>query len=113
MYKRQVLLCSPDNTNGLDISGKLDYFSPLRMTLNVSPLATTVTFDNVDIPFVPFPEALSEGPIQCVLDSNVIPNVLRVKGSHTVIATFDADGFTTQFQLDSKLLTYKYKFKSL
>ena len=83
------------------------------MTLNVSPLATTVTFDNGDIPFVPFPEALSEGPIQCVLDSNVIPNVLRVKGSDTIIATFDADGFTTQFQLDSKLLTYKYKFKSL
>ena len=109
----KVLLCSPDNTNGLDISGKLDYFSPLRMTLNVSPLATTVTFDNGDIPFVPFPEALSEGPIQCVLDSNVIPNVLRVKGSDTIIATFEQDGFTTQFQLDSKLLTYKYKFKRL
>jgi len=27
--------------------------------------------------------------------------------------TFEQDGFTTQFQLDSKLLTYKYKFKSL
>ena len=93
--------------------GKLDYFPSLRMTLNVSPLATTVTFDNGDIPFVPFPEALSEGPIQCVLDSNVIPNGLRVKGSDTVIATFEQDGFTTQFQLDSKLLTYKYKFKSL
>ena len=88
-------------------------FPSLRMTLNVSPLATTVTFDNGDIPFVPFPEALSEGPIQCVLDSNVIPNVLRVRGSDTVIATFEQDGFTTQFQLDSKLLTYKYKFKSL
>ena len=58
-------------------------------------------------------QALSEGPIQCVLDSNVIPNGLRVKGSDTVIATFEQDGFTTQFQLDSKLLTYKYKFKSL
>lgn len=99
--------------NGTDIYGKLDYFPSLRMTLNVSPLATTVTFDNGDIPFVPFPEALSEGPIQCVLDSNVIPNGLRVKGSDTVIATFEQDGFTTQFQLDSKLLTYKYKFKSL
>ena len=109
----KVLLCAPENPNGTDIYGKLDYFPSLRMTLNVSPLATTVTFDNGDIPFVPFPEALSEGPIQCVLDSNVIPNVLRVKGSDTVIATFDADGFTTQFQLDSKLLTYKYKFKSL
>ena len=109
----KVLLCAPENPNGTDIYGKLDYFPSLRMTLNVSPLATTVTFDNGDIPFVPFPEALSEGPIQCVLDSNVIPNGLRVKGSDTVIATFEQDGFTTQFQLDSKLLTYKYKFKSL
>lgn len=71
----KVLLCAPENPNGTDIYGKLDYFPSLRMTLNVSPLATTVTFDNGDIPFVPFPEALSEGPIQCVLDSNVIPNV--------------------------------------
>ena len=67
----KVLLCAPENPNGTDIYGKLDYFPSLRMTLNVSPLATTI------------------------------------------IATFDADGFTTQFQLDSKLLTYKYKFKRL
>ena len=39
--------------------------------------------------------------------------MVHVKFADTVIATFDADGFTTQFQLDSKLLTYKYKFKSL
>ena len=55
----KVLLCAPENPNGTDIYGKLDYFPSLRMTLNVSPLATTVTFDNGDIPFVPFPEALS------------------------------------------------------
>ena len=60
----KVLLCAPENPNGTDIYGKQDYFPSLRMTLNVSPLATTVTFDNGDIPFVPFPEALSEGPIQ-------------------------------------------------
>ena len=91
----KVLLCSPDNTNGLDISGKLDYFSPLRMTLNAGLM----------------PEG--GGPIACELDSDVTPNVLRIKDSDTVLATFEQDGFTTEFRLDSRLLTYKYKFKSL
>lgn len=36
----KVLLCAPENPNGTDIYGKLDYFPSLRMTLNVSPLAT-------------------------------------------------------------------------
>lgn len=57
----KVLLCSPDNTNGLDISGKLDYFSPLRMTLNVSPLGTTVVFENDEVPFSPFAGLIPEG----------------------------------------------------
>ena len=111
----KVLLCSPDNTNGLDISGKLDYFSPLRMTLNVSPLGTTVVFENDEVPFSPFAGLIPEGggPIACELDSDVTPNVLRIKNSDTVLATFEQDGFTTEFRLDSRLLTYKYKFKSL
>ena len=111
----KVLLCSPDNTNGLDISGKLDYFSPLRMTLNVSPLGTTVVFENDEVPFSPFAGLIPEGggPIACELDSDVTPNVLRIKDSDTVLATFEQDGFTTEFRLDSRLLTYKYKFKSL
>ena len=33
----KVLLCAPENPNGTDIYGKLDYFPSLRMTLNVSP----------------------------------------------------------------------------
>ena len=53
------------------------------------------------------------GPIACELDSDVTPNVLRIKDSDTVLATFEQDGFTTEFRLDSRLLTYKYKFKSL
>lgn len=58
----KVLLCAPENPNGTDIYGKLDYFPSLRMTLNVSPLATTVTFDNGDIPFVPFPKRCPKAP---------------------------------------------------
>lgn len=109
----KVLLCPPENPKGTDIFRKLDYFSSLRMTLDVSPLKITVTFDNGDVPFSPFAEALPEGPVECELDSNTTPNVLRIRGTETVIATFEQDGFSTQFQLDSKLLTYKYIFKPL
>lgn len=111
----KVLLCPPENPKGTEIFGKLDYFSSLRMTLDVSPLKITVTFDNGNVPFSPFAEPLPEGPVECELDTNVYPapNVLRLKGTDTVIATFDQDGFTTEFQLDSKLLTYKYIFKPL
>ena len=41
------------------------------------------------------------------------PQITKSYASDTIIATFEQDGFTTQFQLDSKLLTYKYKFKRL
>ena len=58
-------------------------------------------------------EALPEGKIQCDLDHSVIPNVLRIRDTDTVIATFEKDGFTTEFQLDSKLLSYKYKYTKL
>ena len=85
------------------------------MTLNVSPLGTTVVFENDEVPFSPFAGLIPEGggPIACELDSDVTPNVLRIKDSDTVLATFEQDGFTSEFRLDSRLLTYKYKFKSL
>ena len=66
-----------------------------------------------DIPFLPFTEALPEGKIECDLDHSVVPNELRIHGTDTVIATFEKDGFTTEFQLDSKLLSYKYKYTKL
>lgn len=110
---KQVLQCSPENPNGVDIFGKLDFFATLRMTVSVSATGAVVEFDNGDVPFLPFAEALPEGKIECDLDHNVIPNVLRIRDTETVIATFEKDGFTTEFQLDSKLLSYKYKYTKL
>lgn len=110
---KQVLQCSPENPNGVDIFGKLDFFATLRMTVSVSATGAVVEFDNGDVPFLPFAEALPEGKIECDLDHNVIPNVLRIRDTETVIATFEKDGFTTEFQLDSKLLRYKYKYTKL
>ena len=110
---KQVLQCSPENPNGVDIFGKLDFFATLRMTVSVSATGAVVEFDNGEVPFLPFTEALHEGKIQCDLDHSVIPNVLRIRDTDTVIATFEKDGFTTEFQLDSKLLSYKYKYTKL
>lgn len=110
---KQVLQCSPENPNGVDIFGKLDFFATLRMTVSVSATGAVVEFDNGDVPFLPFAEALPEGKIECDLDHNVIPNVLRIRDTETVIATFEKDDFTTEFQLDSKLLSYKYKYTKL
>lgn len=109
----QVLQCSPENPNGVDLYGKFDFFASLRMTVSVSATGAVVEFDNGEVPFLPFTEALPEGKIQCDLDHSVIPNVLRIRDTDTVIATFEKDGFTTEFQLDSKLLSYKYKYTKL
>lgn len=109
----QVLQCSPENPSGVDIFGKLDFFATLRMTVSVSATGAVVEFDNGDIPFLPFTEALPEGEIECDLDHSTIPNVLRIRDTGTVIATFEKDGFTTTFQLDCKQLTYKYKYVKL
>lgn len=109
----KVLLCAPENTGGTNIIDKFDFFASTRMTLSISPTKTTVVFDNGDIPFYPFAEKLPDGEIQCELDTNVTPNVLRTKETGTVLATFENDGFTMSFQLDCKQLTYKYKFKSI
>lgn len=109
----QVLQCSPENPSGVDIFGKLDFFATLRMTVSVSATGAVVEFDNGDIPFLPFTEALPEGKIECDLDHSTIPNVLRIRDTGTVIATFEKDGFTTTFQLDCKQLTYKYKYVKL
>lgn len=109
----QVLQCSPENPSGVDIFGKLDFFATLRMTVSVSATGAVVRFDNGEVPFLPFTEALPEGEIECDLDHSTIPNVLRIRDTGTVIATFEKDGFTTTFQLDCKQLTYKYKYVKL
>lgn len=113
----KVLQCSPNNPQGRDLFDKLDFFpsTSTSMTLSVSPLKCTVSFDNGDLPFYPFAERLPQGPVECVMDRNVVPYVIRIEGkeSETIFASYEADGFTISFHLDSELVTYKYKFKSI
>ncbi|MEG0808450.1 MAG: hypothetical protein RR410_08885 [Alistipes sp.] len=109
----KVLQSTPDNTGGIDIANKFDFFGSVRMTLNVSPTATTLSYTNGEIPFYPFDELLPEGTIACDLDTSTTPNVLRLKDSQVVFATFESDGFTISFHLDCKSITYKYKLKSI
>ncbi len=110
----KVLQCDPVNTDGTDITNKLDFFSsPARISVSISPTKTLFTFENGElIPFYPFAEEL-QSPVECELDTAVVPNELRRKDTGEVLATFENDGFVISFHLDSKSLTYKYKFKSI
>ncbi len=109
----EVRQYSPDNAMGVDITGKFDFFATPRMTIVTSPSKMTFAFDNGEVPFLPFAAELPEGEIECELDTSVSPNVLRIKDTETVLATFDASGFGMSFQLDCKQLNYSYKFKSI
>lgn len=110
----KVLQCDPVNTNGTDITDKLDFFATrARMSVSISPTGTRFTFENGEqIPFYPFAEEF-QSPIDCELDTAVVPNELRRKDTGEVLATFENDGFVISFHLDSQHITYKYKFKSV
>lgn len=109
----EVRQYSPDNAMGVELTDKFDFFATPRMTIVTSPSKTTFAFDNGEVPFLPFATELPEGEIECELDTSVSPNVLRIKDTETVLATFDAQGFRMSFQLDCKSLSYSYKFKSI
>ena len=47
----QVLQCSPENPNGVDLYGKFDFFASVRMTVSVSATGAVVEFDNGEVPF--------------------------------------------------------------
>ena len=109
----QVLLCDPANPNGIDICGKFDFFSTVTMSVIQSPVGMKVKMDKGTVPFNAWDIEIPEDGVDCELDMEVVPNELRVKDTETVIATFEKDGFTVSFQLDSDQLTYKYKFQSI
>lgn len=108
----QVLLCEPNNPGGVNLLNKFDFFNTVSMTVIQSPTGIKVTLNPGDVPFVVWDVEIPEEGLDCELDKEVVPNELRIKGTKTVIATYEKDGFTATFQLDSDQLTYKYKFQS-
>lgn len=102
------------NINGIDIASKLDFFDSFRLTLHYTDNRISgVTFDNGEVPFLPFGYEIPEGRQEAYLNTDAVPNELRLKGSETVVAYFEKGEFIIPFQLDCSALSYKYTFKSI
>ena len=111
---RQVLQYDPMNINGIDVSGKFAFFGTLRFTIYVKDSKmTSLKFSLGDVPFSPFAFDVPAGEVDCELDTEALPNELRIKGTGNVIAYFQNGEFSIPFQLDCKSLNYKYTFKEI
>lgn len=111
---RQVMQYDPMNINGIDVAGKFEFFNTLRFVIHVEDnKMVRLSFSNGDVPFSPFGFDLPEGEVECELNTDALPNELRVKGTGKVIAYFQNGEFSIPFRLDSKSLSYKYTFKSV
>lgn len=112
---RQVMQYDPMNINGIDVSGKLDFFNTIRFTLHYNDgKITHLSYSNGEVPFSPFgftTESLTE--TECELDTDVMPNELRIKGTDNVVAYFQNGEFVMPFQLDCSELSYRYTFANI
>lgn len=106
-----VLQYDPMNIDGIDIVNKLDFFASLKFTVRFeNSQIVAASFSNGDVPFSVFGFDVPEGEFDCVLNTEVLPNELRIKGTDHAIAYWKNGEFVVPFQLDSKALRYEYKF---
>lgn len=111
---KQVMEYDPVNVNGIDVYKYFDFFSTLNFTINVvDSKMTSLVFDRGDIPFSPFQFDIPEGEVECWLDSESIPNALRVKGTDDVVAYYKNGQIVMDFQLDCKEISYEFRFKEV
>jgi hypothetical protein len=112
---RQVMQYDPMNINGIDVSEKLAFFSTIRFTLHYNEgKITNLTYSNGEAPFSPFGfDAESQIEAECELDTDVMPNELRIKGTDNVVAYFRNGEFTMPFQLDCNSISYRYTFVNI
>jgi len=111
---RQVMQYDEVNINGIDIAPKLPFFTTFGLTLHYTDSKISgVTFSNGDVPFSPFNFEIPAGKVDCYLDTDTLPNVLRITGTKNVIAIYQKGEFTIPFRLDCGKLSYKYTFKSV
>ena len=108
----KVLLCEPANPAGIDLMQKFDFFGTVSMAITQSPTGIKAKIENGNVPFSAWNFEIPAEEFECDFDMDAVPNELRIKGTKTVVATYENDGFTVTFQLDSDQLTYKYKFQS-
>ena len=111
---RQVLQYDPMNINGIDVAEKFDFFGTLRFTIHVKDnRMASLEFSNGDVPFSPYAFEIPSGEVECYLDTEALPNELRIKGTDNVVAYFQNGEFSVPFQLDCEELNYKYTFKEI
>ncbi|HCB89821.1 MAG TPA: hypothetical protein DEP71_11140 [Porphyromonadaceae bacterium] len=102
------------NINGIDLASKFDFFNTFRLTLHYTDNEiSAVTFDNGDVPFSPYSYEIPSGKVDAYLNTNVLPNELRLTDSEKVIAYYVNGEFSIPFKLDCPSLDYKYTFKSI
>jgi len=102
------------NIDGIDVVQKFDFFNTFRLTLHYTDSKiSAVTFTNGTIPFSPYSFNMPEGKVDAYLETNVLPNELRIAGTTNVIAYYVNGEFSIPFKLDCPTLDYKYTFKSI
>lgn len=111
---RQVMQYDEVNINGIDLAPKFPFFESLKLTIHYTDSKISgVTFSNGDVPFSPYNFVVPSGKVDCYLETNVLPNELRITGTNNVIAYFQKGEFSVPFKLDCSALDYKYTFKSV
>lgn len=111
---RQAMQYDEVNINGIDLAAKFPFFETFRLTIHYTDSKISgVTLSNGDVPFSPYNFEIPAGKVDCYLDTNVLPNELRIKGTTNVIAYFQSGELSIPFKLDCQSLDYKYTFKSV
>jgi len=111
---RQVMQYDEVNINGIDLAAKFPFFETFKLTIHYTDSKISgVTFSNGDVPFSPYAFEIPAGKVDCYLDTDVLPNELRISGTKNVIAYYQKGEFTVPFKLDCPALDYKYTFKSI
>lgn len=111
---RQVLQYDEVNVNGIDVAAKFPFFATYKLTIHYTDSKISgVTFTNGEIPFSVYDFEIPAGKVDAYLDTDVLPNELRMTGTTNVIAYFQNGEFSVPFKLDCPSLNYKYTFKSV
>jgi hypothetical protein len=111
---RQVMQYDEVNISGIDIAAKLPFFATFSLTIHYTDSKiSAVTLSNGEIPFSPYDFDIPTGKTACYLDTDALPNELRIVGTTNVIAYFQNGEFSIPFKLNCAALDYKYTFKSI
>ncbi|MDR1171268.1 MAG: hypothetical protein LBL24_02315 [Bacteroidales bacterium] len=111
---RLVMQYDEVNVNGIDLAARFPFFETFRLTIHYTDSKiSAVTLSNGEIPFSPYDFEIPTGKTACYLDTEALPNELRIAGTNNVIAYFQNGEFSIPFKLDCAALDYKYTFKSV